>query len=371
MPSVRQSVSPTPLAQGLGFRLSRISRTLRRQWHDELADLELAPPEAAILRAIAEHPGCALRALARLLATDAMSAKRCVDGLERRGLVTSGHRASDRRSRTLRASDAGLAIVTLLNDRISERERRLDLLLAPANRSALERALDELERGLAIDTTSTERERMNQSPTDHQYHSTTDSTAMWDERFTTHGWASEPDDELVELVSPLAAGDAIDLGSGTGRNALWLAKRQWRVTAVDGSTVGLDQLRRDALTLGLVPPTTVIADLTAYEPANEAFDLVVLANIHVAPDERPALFAAAARALRPGGHLYVIGHHLDALGHAGPSDPTRLYTEAILETGFAGLEVERLERLERRLEDGGEHPVVDVLLWASKKAVAA
>ena len=66
------------MARGVGFRLSRISRTLRSQWAEELSDLELSPPEAAVLRGLAEHPGCALRELARLLASDPMSAKRCV-----------------------------------------------------------------------------------------------------------------------------------------------------------------------------------------------------------------------------------------------------------------------------------------------------
>ncbi len=369
--SSRERASGAPLEQDLGFRLSRISRTLRRQWRDELADLDLAPPEAATLRAIVEHPGCALRALARLLATDPMSAKRCVDGLERRGLVASGHRAGDRRSRTLRASDAGLALFATLNERLRERERHLARLLAPNRRSALELALADLERGLDIEAANNEREPMNESPTNHQHHSTTDAAAMWNERFARDGWAKEPDEELVELASPLAPGDAIDLGCGTGRNALWLARHGWRVTGVDGSIVGLDELRRDALALELASPTTIIADLAAYEPPRESFDLVVLANIHVAPEQRPALFAGAAGAVRPGGHLYVIGHHLDALGLAGPPDPQRLYTEAVLEAGFSNLTIERLERLERRLEDGGDHPVVDVLLWATKPTVVA
>ena len=78
-----------------------------------------------------------------------------------------------------------------------------------------------------------------------------------------------------------------------------------------------------------------------------------------------ALFARAKSTLRPGGHLYVIGHHLDALGLSGPPDPARLYTEEILRDAFDDLAIERLERLERRLEDGGSQSVVDVLLWAT------
>lgn len=211
---------------------------------------------------------------------------------------------------------------------------------------------------------------MNASPDrpanhEHHHHSHAAVGATWDERYLVHGWASDPDEELVELVSPLEPGEALDLGCGTGRNSVWLAERGWRVTGVDGSRVGLDSLAQRARELGLVAPTTIVADLTTYEAPAEAFDLVVIANIHLDPSERDAFFAAAKRALKPGGHLYVIGHHLDALGLSGPPEPARLYTEDLVREAFADLEVLRLERLERKLEDGGSRPVVDVLLWAT------
>ena len=210
---------------------------------------------------------------------------------------------------------------------------------------------------------------MNTSPEptshDHQFHSHAAVGATWDERYRVHGWALEPDEELVELVSALEPGTALDLGCGTGRNSLWLAETGWRVTGVDASSVGLDHLAQRARSLGLVAPTTILADLTTYEAPAATFDLVVIANIHLDPSERDAFFGAAKRALKPGGHLYLIGHHLDALGLSGPPDPARLYTEDLVRAAFDDLEVLRLERLERALEDGGGRPVVDVLLWAT------
>ena len=200
---------------------------------------------------------------------------------------------------------------------------------------------------------------------DHHRHSRAEVGATWDERYRTTGWATDPDEELVELVGPLAPGAALDLGCGTGRNSIWLASRGWQVTGVDASLVGLDHLRERADELGLAAPTTIVADLTAYDAPAQAFDLVVVANIHLDPSERDDFFARATRALRPGGHLYVIGHHLDALGLSGPPDPARLYTEAMLRDAFGDLTIERLERLECHLEDGGSRPVVDVLLWAT------
>ncbi len=199
---------------------------------------------------------------------------------------------------------------------------------------------------------------------DHDSSSAGSGPAMWDQRYATTGWSSVPDAELVELAATLEVGKALDLGCGTGRNTAHLVSGGWSVTGVDSSAVGLEQARAAAAGLpGHL--TTVLADLTDYEPTT-TYDLVVVANIHLAPAERPRLFAMARRALAPGGHLYLIGHHRDALGLAGPPMVERLYQEDELAAAFADLHVERLERIERALEDGSDRPVVDVLVWASR-----
>ena len=186
---------------------------------------------------------------------------------------------------------------------------------------------------------------------------------QWDARYRAHPWATEPDPELVELVSPLAPGTAVDLGCGTGRHALWLASRGWSVTGVDGSSVGLELAETAARERGL-RGEWVVADLTTWQPARP-FDLVVVANIHLLPEERPSFFARVAASVAPGGHLYLIGHHVEALGIAGPPDPRRLYTEDDLAHAFADLVTITLERLERPAE--GDGPAgVDVLLWAMR-----
>lgn len=198
------------------------------------------------------------------------------------------------------------------------------------------------------------------SLSDHDYSQT---ASMWNERYAAHPWSSEPDANLVELVEPLAPGRALDLGCGTGRNAVWLARQGWRVTGVDASSVGLAQAQSRAQE-GATSLTLVEADLLTYQPPALSFDLVVVANIHVAPEQRADFFARAASALAPGGRLFVIGHHLDSLGRAGPPDPERLYTIERLEGLVPTL---RIERLERREYPGGpgEVALADVVLWAT------
>jgi len=193
----------------------------------------------------------------------------------------------------------------------------------------------------------------------------TDVAAIWDERYTREAWPTDPDPLLVQLVAGLVPGAALDLGCGTGRNAVWLAQQRWDVTGVDGSTVGLTQATERAEQAGCVL-TTIHADLTTYSTTN-TFQLVVLANMHLPAEARDHLFTTAARAVAPGGHLYVVGHHVESLGLAGPPDPERLFTEEILASAFANLTTQQLGRTQHG--DTSEHSTAgDVYLWAARTA---
>lgn len=75
----------------------------------------------------------------------------------------------------------------------------------------------------------------------------------WDRRYAEQElvWSAGPNQFLVEEAAGLAPGRALDVAAGEGRNAVWLAERGWRVTAVDFSTVGIDKGRR----IAAGPPT--------------------------------------------------------------------------------------------------------------------
>lgn len=190
--------------------------------------------------------------------------------------------------------------------------------------------------------------------------------ADWDRRYegADRLFSAEPDGELVFRARTLRAGRAIDLGAGEGRNSVWLARAGWEVTAIDFSGVALGRLRERAADEGLAIEA-VECEIERYLSRGGTFDLVVLANIHTAADDRRRLFRAVADAVAPGGHLFVVGHHLDSLGRAGPPDGDRLFTEDRLFGVFPGLDVIDVSRIERAHGDV-EVPVVDLVVWATR-----
>jgi SAM-dependent methyltransferase len=188
-----------------------------------------------------------------------------------------------------------------------------------------------------------------------------------DKRLHAHGEASPV---VLAALEGLAPGRALDLGCGSGRHAVWLAQRGWRVTAVDFSQEALRQARERAAELA-VDVDWIEADLVGYEPPAAAFELVLLAYLHVPADERRAILAKAEAAVGPGGTLLLVGHDLTNIGTGapGPTSPSVLYTPADIVPELPALDVSRAEQVRRpvELEDGSTAEAVDALVLATRR----
>jgi SAM-dependent methyltransferase len=122
-------------------------------------------------------------------------------------------------------------------------------------------------------------------------------------------WSGNPNAVLVAEVADLDPGTALDLGCGQGDDAIWLARRGWRVTAVDVSATALARAAERAAAAGVTQAITHERhDLGATFPAG-TFDLVVACYLH-SPVElaREQILGRAAAAVAPGGTLLVVGH---------------------------------------------------------------
>jgi SAM-dependent methyltransferase len=195
---------------------------------------------------------------------------------------------------------------------------------------------------------------------------------QWDELYasTELVWTAEANRFVVEELAELPAGRALDLGAGEGRNAIWLAERGWQVTAVDFSAVGLAKAAELAAGRGLTGVRWVEADLREYQPGPAAYDLVLLAYVHLPPDEFGALLQRAASALAPGGTLLVVGHDVDniAHGHGGPQDPRILHRVQDVVAALPGLTIQRAEQARRPVLTGdGERAAIDTVVRAQRR----
>ena len=130
-------------------------------------------------------------------------------------------------------------------------------------------------------------------------------------------------------------GDALDVASGSGRHAFWLAARGLTTTAVDRSATAIAGIRETAARLHL-PLRAEIIDLETDSPTLPvaAYDLIVVVHyLH------RALFPALKAALRPGGILvYETFTRAQAL-HGKPTNPAFLLEPGELRKLVAPLEV--------------------------------
>jgi SAM-dependent methyltransferase len=196
--------------------------------------------------------------------------------------------------------------------------------------------------------------------------------AMWDERHAAGDpiESPDPDPTLADEVAALIPGRALDLGTGDGRNAVWLARHGWRVTAVDFSAVALERGQALAASAG-VEIDWLLADLLDWAPPGGSFDLVALFFIHLPVEERRRIYARAAAAVAEGGSLLVVGHDRSNLtdGAGGPQDPDVLFTpDEIVSDLPDGFRVERADVVRR--PGAGDRGPIDAVVHGVRRAEA-
>ncbi len=150
----------------------------------------------------------------------------------------------------------------------------------------------------------------------------------------------------VHLLPPPAAGPVLDLACGSGRAAVWLASRGWRVTGIDHQREALDLARR-------------LADLAGVRVSWSQADLRDPASLPAGPWSAVLLFRYLQRDLMPRLPEVLAPHGVvmlrtfrDAPGYVGNPQPRHRLRPGEA-AGFWPPEVARVLVHEEGFDDDG------------------
>jgi 2-polyprenyl-3-methyl-5-hydroxy-6-metoxy-1,4-benzoquinol methylase len=140
-----------------------------------------------------------------------------------------------------------------------------------------------------------------------------DDRRQWDQIYSTRTYVfgKAPSAFLKDHIGKLPVGEALDIATGEGRNAVFLAKKGFEVDGVDLSEVGLKKTRRLARE-NHVSVTTIEADLNTYTIKPESYDVIL--NIDYL---QRSLIPQIKRGLRHGGMVVYENYTVKQLENTG------------------------------------------------------
>ncbi len=166
-------------------------------------------------------------------------------------------------------------------------------------------------------------------------------------RFFRMPWEQGPRDELVRLVEGgrIQPCRAIDLGCGTGSNAIYLAQHGFDVTGMDYAAAAIVKARRRAAAAG-VAPSFVVGDFTVPHSISGSFDFLV--DYGAFDDLTPAArdrYTETLLALSHAGSRYLLWcfeYRMRWWEHLIPFFPTPLTPDEVQQRFSQDFEIERI-----------------------------
>jgi len=123
--------------------------------------------------------------------------------------------------------------------------------------------------------------------------------------------------EVIQFIAAQSAGRALDLGCGTGTNAITLAQHGWRVTGIDFAGKAIRQARRMAQQHGLDIEFKQ-GDVSRLTGVNDPFDLVLdIGCFHSLPARSRERYAGNLPQLLAEGGTFLLYAWMDEAGKYG------------------------------------------------------
>ena len=134
----------------VAFLMSQLGHRSASVFADLIASIDLTPPHAGILRAIASEPGRSQQALSGQLGLLPSRVVAYVDELEDRGYVERRRNPDDRRLHALYLTAPGKKIMTKIGELARQHERLMTAGLDSAQRDTLRQLLSIVAEGQGL-----------------------------------------------------------------------------------------------------------------------------------------------------------------------------------------------------------------------------
>lgn len=190
---------------------------------------------------------------------------------------------------------------------------------------------------------------------------------MWDERYSAEEYAygKAPNKFLEVHYKVIPKGKVLSLAEGEGRNAVFLAKQGYSVTAVDASQVGLDKAKKLAEENG-VSIELIHADLADFDIGENRWDGIVSIFCPLPSALRKELHKKVVAGLKTKGVFLVEAYTPDQVKHGtgGGNSADLMTTKESLCLELDGLKFTHLIELERDVIEGIYHTGLGAVVQA-------
>lgn len=187
---------------------------------------------------------------------------------------------------------------------------------------------------------------------------------FWNDKFKEDDflYGLNPNEFLLSKESLLKKGaNILLLGEGEGRNALFFAKKGFKVTAIDSSNIGLEKLQKKAKEENLKIDTLCL-DLNSWINVKK-YDVIMISYLHLHKNDLESLFKKIEDSLEENGYFIAEFFSKNQLNYSsgGPKDIDLLYCIEDFENRFLFCKKEIKEEIVKLDEGVGHQGLASVI----------
>ncbi|MBL7920709.1 MAG: class I SAM-dependent methyltransferase [Bacteroidia bacterium] len=183
------------------------------------------------------------------------------------------------------------------------------------------------------------------------------NSEFWNDRYSSSDYAYgiEPND-FLKKQNFKPKGNILCLAEGEGRNAVFLARQGYKVTAIDYSLKGLQKTQQLAK-IFKVSIDTICADIGTYDFDENQWDGIVCIFGHFPPSLRNKVHSKIYSSLKKGGKCVLVAYSKEQLKYntGGPLNADLLYSINELEEDFSDFKTILIEQIEINISEGKFH----------------